>query len=215
MAHVSHSPTSLEAVLRSGLDALDVRLSDTDIGRLLHYVHLLERWNRAYNLTAVRDPKEMIPRHLLDSLAVMPFLHGGRVLDFGTGAGLPGIPLALARPDVRFTLLDSSAKKTRFVTQAVAELGLANVTVTQQRLEGFCPDPRFDTLIARAFGTIADMLQAGGQACLPGGRFLAMKGVYPHEELAALPVGYQVLGVERLTVPGMEAARHLVILSAA
>lgn len=206
---------SLDSALRAGLGALGVTLGDADVERLLRYVKLLERWNQAYNLTAIRDPHQMISRHLLDSLAVRPYLHGQRILDFGTGAGLPGIPLAIACPQRAFTLLDSNAKKTRFVTQAVTELKLANVHVTQQRLEDFRPEPGFDTLIARAFGTIADMLHAGGRACAPGGRWLAMKGVYPQEELAALPTGFQVVSVESLQVPGLDAARHLVILSAA
>ena len=128
--------------------------------RLLAYVHLLEKWNRTYNLTAVRAPEQMIPRHLLDSLAILPYLQGQRVLDMGTGAGLPGIPLAMARPDLDFVLLDSNAKKTRFVTQACAELGLKNIEITQERVEKYQPARPFDTLVSRAFSTIADMLVA-------------------------------------------------------
>lgn len=179
--------------------------------RLLQYLYLLEKWNRAYNLTAVRDPEQMVPRHLLDSLVVRPYIVGPRVLDVGTGAGLPGIPLALALPDLHFTLLDSNAKKTRFVTQAVHALGLANVTVVQTRTEKFQPAEKFDTLIARAYASIPDMLAATRHLCAPGGRWLAMKGVFPQEELAAIPAEFAAQA-RPLRVPGLEAARHVVII---
>lgn len=203
----------LESPLRDGLAALGLALPPATQASLLAYLRLLEKWNRAYNLTAVRDPRQMVVRHLLDSLAILPYVRGPRVLDIGTGPGLPGIPLALARPDWQLTLLDSNAKKTRFVTQAVAELGLKNVEVVTERLEKFRPAARFDTLVSRAYSAIADMLQAGGPLCAPGGRILAMKGVYPAEELAALPPGYRVETVEALKVPGLEAARHVVVLT--
>ncbi|HSW51993.1 MAG TPA: 16S rRNA (guanine(527)-N(7))-methyltransferase RsmG, partial [Sulfuricaulis sp.] len=167
-----------------------------------------------YNLTAVRDPEQMVPRHLLDSLSVLPYLQGPRVLDIGTGAGLPGIPLALARPDLEFTLLDSNAKKTRFATQALHELGLKNVAVVQERVEKFHPAEKFDTLIARAFASIPDMLAASRHLCAPHGRFLVMKGVFPQEELAAVTDGYRA-EVKALTIPGLDAARHMVILTPA
>jgi 16S rRNA (guanine527-N7)-methyltransferase len=206
------APDELAASLRAGLAGLGLELDAAAVGKLLGYLGLLEKWNRAYNLTAVRDPAQMVARHLLDSLAVLPFLAGRRVLDIGTGAGLPGIPLAIARPDMEFVLLDSNAKKTRFVTQAAAELSLGNVTVVAERLEHYRPPQGFDTLVARAVGTIADMLDAGRHLLAAGGRFLAMKGVYPQEELAALPAGYQVAGVEAVRVPGLDAARHVVII---
>ncbi|HYA38968.1 MAG TPA: 16S rRNA (guanine(527)-N(7))-methyltransferase RsmG [Candidatus Methylomirabilis sp.] len=180
--------------------------------KLLKFLQYLERWNSAYNLTAVRDPEQMVPRHLLDSLSVLPFLQGSRVLDIGTGAGLPGIPLALARPELTFTLLDSNAKKTRFVTQAIHELGLQNVQVVQERVEKFHPTEKFDTLIARAFASIPDMLAASRHLCSSHGRFLLMKGVFPQEELAAVTDGYQA-EVKALRVPGLDAARHVVIVA--
>lgn len=180
---------------------------------LLAFVHLLAKWNAAYNLTAVRDPQEMITRHLLDSLVLLPYVQGPRVLDIGTGPGLPGIPLAVARPDCAFTLLDANAKKTRFVTQAVGELGLKNVEVVQERVENYRPVEKFDTLVARAFSSIADMLNNARHLCAPGGRFLAMKGVYPEAELAAIPADFAVSEVVALKVPGLDAARHLAIIT--
>ena len=184
-----------------------------DRQRLLAFVRLLAKWNAAYNLTAVRDPEEMITRHLLDSLVLLPYLQGSRVLDIGTGPGLPGIPLAVARPDCSFTLLDANAKKTRFVTQAVGELGLKNVEVVQARVENYRPEQKFDTLVARAFSSIADMLNNAQHLCAPGGRFLAMKGVYPEGELAAIPPDFAVSEVVALKVPGLDAARHLAIIT--
>ncbi len=202
----------LEKRLQQGLSEMGLDLTAPVRKKLLNFLELLEKWNRAYNLTAVRDPEQMVPRHLLDSLTVLPYLQGPRVLDIGTGAGLPGIPLALARPDLEFTLLDSNAKKTRFATQALHELGLKNVAVVQERVEKFHPETKFDTLIARAFASIPDMLAASRHLCAPRGRFLVMKGVFPQEELAAVTDGYQA-EVKALRIPGLDAARHLVILA--
>ncbi|WP_372524188.1 16S rRNA (guanine(527)-N(7))-methyltransferase RsmG [Sulfuricaulis sp.] len=202
----------LEKRLQQGLSEMGLDLAAPVRKKLLTFLELLEKWNRAYNLTAVRDPEQMVPRHLLDSLTVLPYLQGPRVLDIGTGAGLPGIPLALARPDIEFTLLDSNAKKTRFATQALHELGLKNVSVVQERVEKFHPETKFDTLIARAFASIPDMLAASRHLCAPRGRFLVMKGVFPQEELAAVTDGYRS-EVTALRIPGLDAARHLVILA--
>ena len=204
----------LEKRLQQGLRDMGLELPPPAVEKLLDFLHLLEKWNKSYNLTAVRDPEQMVPRHLLDSLSVLPFLQGTRVLDIGSGAGLPGIPLALARPDLQFTLLDSNAKKTRFITQALHELGLKNVAVAQERVEKFHPATKFDTLIARAFASIPDMLAASRHLCAPHGRFLLMKGVFPREELAAVTDGYRS-EVKALTIPGLDAARHLVILAPA
>jgi len=201
----------LEKLLSQGLHEMDLDLSPPIQGQLLQFLRILEKWNQTYNLTAVRDPEQMVPRHLLDSLAALPYLQGARVLDIGTGAGLPGIPLALARPDLVFTLLDSNAKKTRFVSQAAHELGLKNVTVVQERAEKFHPEQKFDTLIARALASIPDMLASSRHLVAPHGCFLFMKGVIPQEELAAVAGAYQAQ-VQALHIPGLDAARHLVIL---
>jgi 16S rRNA (guanine527-N7)-methyltransferase len=204
--------TELEALLHQGLEALGLPLADTAVERLLAYVALLAKWNRAYNLTAVREPPAMITRHLLDSLAVLPHLHGAAVADVGTGAGLPGLPLALASPERRFVLVDGNAKKCRFVTQAVAELGIPNVNVVRSRVEDYRPDRVFDTLISRAFASVAQLLALGGHLCAPGGRVLAMKGLHPRAELDELPPDFRLLSVVRLRIPGLDAERHLVII---
>jgi 16S rRNA (guanine527-N7)-methyltransferase len=198
--------------LDDGLAQLHAPLAPEARRQLLDFLRLLARWNDTYNLTAVRDPAQMVTRHLLDSLAILPHLRGPRVLDIGTGPGLPGIPLAIARPELSFTLLDAIAKKTQFVTQAIGELRLKNVDVVQTRVENYRPAQKFDTLVSRAFASMADMLVAARHLCGPHGRFLAMKGTYPEEEMAAIPAEFVVQEVVALKVPGLEAARHLVIL---
>lgn len=207
------NPDPLYKRLEPGLAELATPLPAEDRQRLLAFVRLLAKWNAAYNLTAVREPEEMLTRHVLDSLAVLPYLHGQRVLDIGTGAGLPGIPLAVARPDCVFTLLDANAKKTRFVTQAVGELGLKNVEVVQARVENYRPAEKFDTLVARAFADTAEILESARHLCAPHGHFLVMKGVYPEAELAAIPAEYALREVVVLKVPGLDAARHLAIVT--
>ena len=180
--------------------------------QLLAYVALLAKWNATYNLTAVRDPAEMVTRHLLDSLAIVPHVRGPRVLDVGTGPGLPGIPLAIALPALAFTLLDSNGKMLRFVTQAVGELALKNVEVVQIRAENYRPSVPFDTLVTRAFANIADMLAHTRHLLAPHGCILAMKGRLTDEERAAIPAEYMAETI-RLHVPGLEAERQLVILT--
>lgn len=202
----------LEKKLQQGLAALRVDLDAKTRAKLLQFLELLAHWNRAYNLTAVREIEQMLPRHLLDSLSAVPYLYGKRVLDIGTGAGLPGVPLALARPDLQFTLLDSNAKKIRFVRQAIYDLRLPNVETAHVAVERYQPPEPFDTLIARAVAAIPDMLNNCRHLVAPGSRVLAMKGVYPEEELAALDRGFRVRDVVNLAVPGLDAARHLVIL---
>lgn len=196
--------------LGPGLQALGVSLPAGGEELLRRYVELLERWNKAYNLTAVRDPAEMVAKHLLDSLSVLPFVNEGPVADVGTGAGLPGIPLAVARPDLKFTLLDSNGKKTRFVTQAVAELKLANVAVVQSRAEAHRPTEPYASVVSRAFASLGDFARLAGGMAAPGGRLLAMKGADPADEMAALPAGFRVLKVHPLEVPGLDAERCVV-----
>lgn len=198
--------------LTNGLAKLDLHAAPAVRKKLLHYLRLLEKWNRVYNLTGVRDPCVMVTRHILDSVAILPCVTGPRVLDVGTGAGLPGIPLALLLPAMRFVLLDSSSKKARFVRQAVAELELANVEVVCERAETFQPADRFDTLVARALAPIPSVLATSGHLCNVSGQILVMKGTYPGDELADIPDGYALAGVNRLRVPGLTAERHLVII---
>jgi 16S rRNA (guanine527-N7)-methyltransferase len=198
--------------LAPGLKALGVSLPEGGEAKLLHYVELLERWNQAYNLTAVRDPAEMVGKHLLDSLSVLPFLSEGPVADMGTGAGLPGIPLAVARPDLHFTLIDSNGKKTRFVTQAMAELKLSNVVVVQSRAEAHRPAAPYTLVLSRAFASLGDFAALAGDLVAPKGRLLAMKGADPADELATLPAGFRLLKVHPLRVPGLDAERCLVEL---
>lgn len=202
----------LEDAIAAGLDGLRLAVSGAVVSRLAAYLGLLEQWNRAYNLTAVRDVREMVPRHILDSLSILPWLHGERVLDVGSGAGLPGIPLALLSPQRAFTLLDGAGKRTRFMTQAVLELELPNVTVVQSRVETFHPPQPFDTVVSRAFASVEHFVSLAGPLCARDGRLLAMKGLFPAEELAQLPAGYAVHASHRLDVPGVDGERHLIEL---
>lgn len=206
---------SIEQSIIEGVERLGIPLPDGAVERLAAYLALLERWNRAYNLTAVRDPDAMVIRHLLDSLSILPWIEGPRVLDVGSGAGLPGIPLAVARPGLAFCLLDSNGKRTRFLTQAVAELRLTNVEVVRSRVEDYQPPSLFNSVVSRAFATLAELLASAGRLCAPTGRLLAMKGVFPDDELARLPTGYVLAGVYPLHVPNLEAERHLVHLAPA
>lgn len=178
--------------------------------QLIDYVALLHKWNKAYNLTSVRDPEEMLVRHILDSIVVEPYLEGSRFIDVGTGPGLPGIPLAIVRPDAHFTLLDSLGKRVRFLRQVKHELKLENITPVQSRVEAFPAEPPFDGVISRAFASLSDMVQWCHH--LPGesGRFYALKGIRPDEEIAALPAEFIVEDIVRLTVSQLEGERHLV-----
>lgn len=200
---------ALHAELVAGLRALglDQALAEP----LLRYLALLVRWNATYNLTAIRDPREMVAKHLLDSLAMQPCVRGlGALADLGTGPGLPGIPLAIATPGLAVTLVESNGKKARFLREAVRQLGLPNVQVAESRIEAFHPGTCFDAITARALATLPLILQLGGHLLGPGGRLLAMKGLRPDEEIAALPAGWRVRAVHPLRVPGLDAERHLV-----
>jgi 16S rRNA (guanine527-N7)-methyltransferase len=201
-----------EEQLRRGLTALDLALDDNQIARLLEYCALLQKWNRVYNLTAIREPSRFVSHHLLDSLAVLPYLNGKRLIDVGTGAGLPGIPLAVARPDWEVMLLDSNHKKAAFLRQAALELGVQNAQIEIARAEEWRPTAPYAIAISRAFADITGFIEAARQLILPDGIFAAMKGVYPHEELSQLPADVEVTSVNALSVPGMSAARHLVLL---
>jgi 16S rRNA (guanine527-N7)-methyltransferase len=181
--------------------------------KLLRYLALLHKWNSTYNLTAVRDPKEMVPRQLLDALSILHLIKGKRVLDVGTGPGLPGIPLAVALPQVQFTLLDSNGKKTRFVQQAKMELGLVNVTVVQSRIEQFSPDNRFDTITSRAFSSLQKFVDLTLPLLIDAGSLVAMKGSLPKDEIKLLEQqGLKTLS-EKLLVPMSSAQRHAVLIS--
>lgn len=182
------------------------------------FLRLLAKWNRTYNLTAIREPEQMVTHHVLDALSVLPHLParaGLRVLDVGSGPGVPGIPLALARPDAQFVLIDSSQKKTAFLQQAVIELGLANVEVVHERSEDYTPPAPFDVVISRAFADLAGFAASAGRHLAPNGRLYAMKGEHPADEIARLPASYRVVATPALKVPGLDAARHLVIIAAA
>ena len=201
--------------LDAGIDALGLVLGGPRRARLEQYLLLLEKWNRVYNLTAIRDRARMITHHLLDSLAVLPYVSGPRVLDVGSGAGLPGIPLAVANPELEVTLLDSNHKKVAFMRQAIGELGLRNAAVVADRVESWPTEARFDTIVSRAFAELGEFVTPCARLLAPGGVFVAMKGVHPHEEIERLPAGFRVERVIRLEVPGLDAERHLVIVRGA
>lgn len=206
-------PPALRADLESGLSAL--ALDPALAAPLLDYLALLARWNRTYNLTAVRDPHEMVGKHLLDSLAMHRYVdglaqRGGALADLGTGAGLPGIPLAIVKPGLRVTLVESNGKKARFMREALRQLGLKDARVAESRIEAFAEPGAFDAITARALATLPLILELGGHLLKPGGVLLAMKGQRPDEEIAALPAGWEVRAVEALQVPGLVGERHMV-----
>jgi len=206
-------PETLQRELDAGLAAL--QLEPALAPPLLAYLALLDRWNRTYNLTAVREPADMVARHLLDSLAMLPFVGDGALADLGTGPGLPGIPLAIARPQLQVTLVESNGKKARFLREAVRTLQLPNARVAESRIESLDEPAAYDAITARALATLPLIVELGGALLKPAGRLLAMKGARPDEEIAALPDGWRVDGVHRLVVPGLAAERHLVVVGRA
>lgn len=199
---------SLSPELESGLAALGLPV--TLAPRLLDYLALLDRWNRAYNLTAIRDPREMLGKHLLDSLAMHPFVGDESLADLGTGPGLPGIPLAIARPGLNVVLIESNGKKARFLREAVRVLGLDNARVLESRAEAVAEPGAFQLITARALDRLAGIIAVGGHLLSDTGRLLAMKGLRPDEEMAELPAGWRVCAVHSLRVPGLLAERHLI-----
>ncbi|SCY29045.1 16S rRNA m(7)G-527 methyltransferase [Nitrosospira sp. Nsp13] len=199
--------------LADGLAALGVSLPDETQACLLQYLALIRKWNRVHNLTAMREPEMILIRHLFDSLAILPHIAGSRIVDVGSGAGLPGIPLALVRPEWQVVLLESNHKKAVFLQQARIELKLNNVEIVAERVENFRSASGFDTVISRAFSDLADFVKLAGHLAIEGGgRLAAMKGVYPHEELAQLPPPFVIENVFPVVVPGLEAKRHLVMI---
>lgn len=207
-------PPALREDLDAGLHALGL---DTALAApLLAYLALLDRWNRTYNLTAIRDPREMVGKHLLDALAMHAHFEGIATLaDLGSGAGIPGVPLAIARPGLQVTLVESNGKKARFLREVVRSLPLPNARVAESRAEALDLPGAFDAITARALATLPDILAVGAHLLNPGGRLLAMKGARPDDEIAALPPGWCVESVRPLAVPGLAAERHLVVVGRA
>lgn len=204
---------NLAVQLTDGLAAFGMALPDETQARLLQYLALIRKWNRVHNLTAMREPEMILIRHLFDSLAILPHITGSRIVDVGSGAGLPGIPLALTRPEWQVVLLESNHKKAVFLQQARIELKLKNVEIVAERVENFRSASGFDTVISRAFSDLADFVKLSGHLTIEGGgRLAAMKGVYPHEELAQLPPPFVIENVFPVAVPGLEAKRHLVMI---
>jgi 16S rRNA (guanine527-N7)-methyltransferase len=214
MTSVAETATR-EVDLASGIAALGLDLSAAQRAQLAAYLELLGKWNKTYNLTAIREPQRMITHHLLDALAVAPHLPataGLRILDVGSGGGVPGIPLAIARPDARVALVDANHKKGAFLLQATIELGLPNVESHALRIEDYAPASPFDIVISRAFSDLAAFATVGARHLAPHGKMFAMKGVHPDEELALLPDEFVVEAAPSLVVPGLDAARHLIIM---
>lgn len=205
--------TPRDIILR-GAAQLTVPLSEAQGDRLLAYIDLLLKWNNVYNLTAVRDVDAMLTHHILDSLAVVPHIPPGPLLDVGSGPGIPGVPIAIAEPERLVSMLDSNTKKAAFVRQAAGALSLANVSVYSLRVEQWAPDERFSVVISRAFAELRLFVQWCGHLIGAGGVLAAMKGAYPKEEIDRLPAGFEVQRVVRLSVPGLAAERHLVLIGA-
>jgi 16S rRNA (guanine527-N7)-methyltransferase len=207
---------TLAEQVRAGIGAMQLELPESAVQKFAQHLDLIAKWNRVHNLTAVRETDQMVVLHLLDSLSVLPHLAQAKtVLDVGTGPGLPGVPVAIARPDLAVTLLDSSHKKSTFLRQVKTELDLANVEIVCERVESWTPAQRFDAVISRAFSELADFVQQAQHLVAPGGVMLAMKGVYPFEEIARVPATHRVAKVLELKVPRLDAKRHLVFVEAA
>ena len=202
----------LHCILASGLEALSLNLNDNQQHQLVEFVLLIDKWNKAYNLTSVRCPKQMMVKHILDSLAIVPHLTGENIIDVGTGPGLPGMPLAIAFPDKTFTLLDSLGKRVRFMTQCVHTLKLTNVTPVNSRVENHVGDKPYDIVLSRAFASLKDMLHWCEHLVDSDGQFLALKGQFPQSEIDEVSDHFQVVNTENITVPNLDGERHLVWL---
>lgn len=203
---------SLETLLQQALDENNIQLNNEAFNKLIQFLNLLQIWNRVFNLTTITDPREMVYLHIIDSLVVSPYLKGQHILDVGSGAGLPGIPLAIINPQQEWVLLDKNNKKTRFLTQVVAELQLTNVHVIYSRSEDFHHDARFDTILSRAYGTLRLFIETTAHLLYQDGILIAMKGKYPQEELDDIPDRFTASQVIRLNVKGINIERHLVCL---
>jgi 16S rRNA (guanine527-N7)-methyltransferase len=204
---------ALKASLSAGVQEMGLALNEAQIDQMLAYLALLSKWNAVYNLTAIRDPQEMVKQHLLDSLSAAPaFVDARNVLDVGAGGGLPGMMLAIAYPQTRISMIDTVSKKTAFLSQAKAELGLSNVTVFTGRVEQLEVTEKFDVITSRAFSELCNFINWSGHLLAEGGQFIAMKGVAPAQEIERLPAGWAVTGVQPLQVPGLNAERHLVFV---
>ncbi|MFZ6754960.1 16S rRNA (guanine(527)-N(7))-methyltransferase RsmG [Undibacterium sp. Dicai25W] len=205
--------SALRNMLADGVQELDLALTSAQIDKMIVYLLLLSKWNSVYNLTAIRDPKEMVKQHLLDSLSAAPaFVNAKNVLDVGAGGGLPGMMLAITYPDTRVSMIDTVSKKTAFLSQAKTELGLTNVTVHTGRVEALQVKEKFDVITSRAFSELCNFINWSGHLLADGGQFIAMKGVAPAQEIERLPEGWQVTGMQALSVPGLQAERHLVFV---
>jgi 16S rRNA (guanine527-N7)-methyltransferase len=215
MGGTAFNREELTRALTDGVRAMALDLNDTQIGALIDYLALLTKWNAVYNLTAVRDPMQMVTQHLLDSLAAVPAFAGVQnVLDVGAGGGLPGMALAIARPDMRVSMIDTVHKKTAFLTQSKAELGLTNVTIHTGRVEQLQVQDKFDVITSRAFAELCDFVTWSGHLLKPGGHFIALKGVLPQDEIDRLPEGWKVSSIQSLQVPRLNAERHLIFIEA-
>ena len=203
----------LRKMLADGVQELGLNLTEAQIDKMIAYLLLLSKWNSVYNLTAIRDPKEMVKQHLLDSLsAASAFVDAKNVLDVGAGGGLPGMMLAITYPETKISMIDTVSKKTAFLSQAKTELGLSNVTVHTGRVEALQVIEKFDVITSRAFSELCNFINWSGHLLADGGQFIAMKGVAPAQEIERLPDGWQVTGVQALSVPGLQAERHLVFV---
>ncbi|MGB0458962.1 MAG: 16S rRNA (guanine(527)-N(7))-methyltransferase RsmG [Porticoccaceae bacterium] len=204
---LSHNQQALEL----GIKTLGLSCTSQQVEQLLAYLEMLQRWNKAYNLTAIREPIQMVRLHLLDSLAINPYVQGVKhIIDVGTGPGLPGIPLAILNPDINFTLLDSNGKKTRFLFQAINDLSLANTKEINHRVEKYEPEQLFDIVLSRAFSSISDMLTQCDHLVSDSGCFLAMKGKKPNSELSQITKDYKVVNLSQINVPQVDSERHLI-----